>query len=279
VLPLHHPIRIVEDWSVIDNLSGGRVGISLAPGFHPTDFVLAPQAYERRRETLWREVDTLRRAWRGDELTMQDGVHDETTVRLFPQPIQPELPLWITAANKTETFSRAGEIGANVLTGLLSLTVDQLRENISQYRSQLASHHPHMTGKVTVMLHTFIGTEMEEVRKQVKEPFCNYLRTHMEFIRPFATQANLDVSSLSSEDTEALLEFAFERYFETNALLGTPESCAATVEKLTQAGVDEVACLIDFGVEIDRVMESLGKINELRLNTKGLAMSKPIHGS
>jgi acyl-CoA synthetase (AMP-forming)/AMP-acid ligase II len=33
VLPLHHPVRVAEEWSVVDNLSGGRVGISFAAGW------------------------------------------------------------------------------------------------------------------------------------------------------------------------------------------------------------------------------------------------------
>ncbi|HET8643467.1 MAG TPA: LLM class flavin-dependent oxidoreductase, partial [Pseudonocardiaceae bacterium] len=35
VLPLHDPIRVAEDWAVIDNISGGRVGVSFASGWHP----------------------------------------------------------------------------------------------------------------------------------------------------------------------------------------------------------------------------------------------------
>ena len=43
VLPLHHPVRVAEEWSVVDNLSNGRVGISFASGWQPNDFVLAPE--------------------------------------------------------------------------------------------------------------------------------------------------------------------------------------------------------------------------------------------
>src|SRR5206468_8221040 len=38
VLPLHNPIRIAEEWAVVDNLSGGRVELSFAPGWNPGDF-------------------------------------------------------------------------------------------------------------------------------------------------------------------------------------------------------------------------------------------------
>ena len=53
---------------------------------------------------------------------------------------------------------------------------------------------------------------------------------------------------LSDSDIEALLEHAFERYYETSGLFGTPEGCLAMVDRLKDIGVDEIACLIDFGV-------------------------------
>ena len=42
VAPLQHPIRIAEDWALLDNLSGGRVGISFASGWHPQDLFWPP---------------------------------------------------------------------------------------------------------------------------------------------------------------------------------------------------------------------------------------------
>jgi alkanesulfonate monooxygenase SsuD/methylene tetrahydromethanopterin reductase-like flavin-dependent oxidoreductase (luciferase family) len=46
VLPLNDPVLVAEEWSVVDNISGGRAGISFASGWHVDDFALAPQAYD-----------------------------------------------------------------------------------------------------------------------------------------------------------------------------------------------------------------------------------------
>ena len=42
---------------------------------------------------------------------------------------------------------------------------------------------------------------------------------------------------------------AVDRYLGTSGLFGTPEGCLQIIEKLKAIGVDEVACLIDFGVD------------------------------
>src|SRR5581483_11424079 len=52
VLPLHNPIRVAEEWSVVDNLSGGRVGLSFASGWHAADFALMPENFKTRREVM-----------------------------------------------------------------------------------------------------------------------------------------------------------------------------------------------------------------------------------
>ena len=52
--------------------------------------------------------------------------------------------------------------------------------------------------------------------------------------------------------------------FKSAGLFGTPQSCLETVDKLKAQGVDEIACLVDFGVEESAVLESLEYLDQLR---------------
>lgn len=260
VLPLHSPLRVAEEWSVVDNLSRGRVGISFASGWHANDFVLAPQNYRERKELMFREIETVRRLWRGESLRCVDGQGNEIEVQIHPRPCQPELPVWVTASGSPETFRMAGEMGANLLTHLLGQSVQDLAQKIAIYRRAWNEHgHGPGAGHVTLMLHTYVGQEMETVRDLVRQPFCDYLRTSMDLVRNLGRWLgrDFDPATLSEEDTEALLLHAFERYFETSGLFGTPDTCMRIVEQLSEIGVDEIACLVDFGVEVDTVLDGL----------------------
>ncbi|WP_433663909.1 MupA/Atu3671 family FMN-dependent luciferase-like monooxygenase [Nocardia sp. CA-128927] len=155
VLPLHDPVRVAEDWSVIDNLSGGRVDIAFATGWNPDDFVLAAADYTDREQVMLTGADKVRRLWRRESISLPNGKGEQVEIRTFPPPIQAELPMWITCSGAIGRFEQAGELGANVLTALLFQDIDELRTKIEAYRKALAAHgHDPQTGHVTLMLHT-----------------------------------------------------------------------------------------------------------------------------
>jgi hypothetical protein len=62
---------------------------------------------------------------------------------------------------------------------------------------------------------------------------------------------------------EGVLEFAFRRYFEDSGLFGTVEDCVGRVEQLKRIGVDEIACLIDYGIPTPQVLEGLRPLAEV----------------
>jgi natural product biosynthesis luciferase-like monooxygenase protein len=267
VLPLHNPIRVAEEWAIVDNLSRGRAGLAFASGFHPNDFAFDPDAYANRREVMFERIETLRRLWRGDRIKVWGGAGNEIEVEIFPKPMQREMPIWVTCANNPQTFEDAGRIGANVLTSLIGLTPEILAERIALYRASRARHgHDPATGEVALMIHTFVGQDVAAVKEKVRGPFCDYLRSHTELLTSMARSLydTFDENSFSAEDLEELLMMEFERYFATGSLLGTPESCLGMVQTLRSIGVDEACCLLDFGVDVPSVMDSLEHLAELQ---------------
>ena len=283
VVPLHNPIRIAEEWSVVDNLSNGRAGLSIACGWHADDFIFAPEKYEHRKDEMVRSWNTIRSLWRGDAIVARNGAGKEVEVRIFPRPIQPELPLWITCSGGPDTFALAGELGGNVLTHLLGQDVDELAEKIDLYRETLArNEHDPESRRVTLMMHALVGESVEEVREKVRAPFSNYLASSLSLIKrqlgnsggstpwrksaaaPGGSSASQSSAALTQTEQDELVSYAFERYFETAALFGTPETCLNTIERLKEIGVDEVACLIDFGVDAESVLEGLRHLNLLK---------------
>jgi natural product biosynthesis luciferase-like monooxygenase protein/amino acid adenylation domain-containing protein len=266
VLPLHDPVRVAEEWAAVDNLSNGRVGVSFAAGWHPHDFTLAPQNFAERRRVMFEQLAQVRALWRGEAISRRDGRGQSADVRTLPRPLQPELPVWITAGGDPETFRLAGEAGTGLLTHLLGQSPDELGEKIAHYRAAWRTAGHPGEGHVTVMLHTFIGDDLAAVRERVRKPFREYLRTSVDLIAGVAKTMGLDLRApgFTDDDFEAVLDHAFERYFETSALMGTPASCRPLVERLRAMTVDEIACLIDFGVEEDAALAGLERLAALR---------------
>jgi len=259
VLPLHDPLRVAEEWSVVDNLSRGRVGISVASGWQPNDFVLAPDSYADRKAVMRRGVEEVRKLWRGESVRRRGGAGTEVDVRIFPAPRQAQLPVWVTSARSQETFQMAGEIGAGLLTHLLGHSVEQLAEKIEIYhQAWRAAGHPG-TGRVALMLHTFVGDDTEAVRDLVRDPLCRYIKSSFDLLSGLgaALGRSGDFRGLPPAELDALVYQAFDRFFDTAALLGDPDKCADLIDRLKGIGVDEVACLIDFGVGHEAVLAAL----------------------
>jgi len=275
VLPLHHPVRVVEEWSVVDNLSNGRVGISFAAGWQPNDFILMPENYADSKTKTIAMIDTVRQLWRGETLTFP-GPRGDVAVRTLPRPVQAELPIWYTTAGSPDSYELAGKLGVNVLTHLLGQTIDELADKITIYRKARKAAGHKGDGQISLMLHTFVGDDDAEVKELVRAPMKAYLATSISLIKGYAaafptfkkgkdgSAPELDFKSLSAEEMDALLDYSFERYYETSGLFGTVETCAGIVDRLKGIGVDDVACLIDFGVDSELVLRHLPHLNRLR---------------
>ncbi len=285
VAPLHHPARIAEEWAIIDNLTNGRAGLAIASGWQPDDFVLRPEnTPPANRQAMLDSIATLRRLWRGEavEFPRKDGTPFAVTTQ--PRPVSTDLPVWVTTAGNPETWRDAGRLGAHVLTHLLGQSLAEVGDKVKIYRAALAeAGHDPAAFKVTLMLHTYLAADRETARETARGPMKDYLRSAAALIKQYAwafpafkkpqgmaNPMEIDLGSLDAEELEAILDFAFQRYFEDSGLFGTIEDAVARVEEVKAIDVDEVACLIDYGIPAAKVLAGLTPLAEvLRLANGG----------
>ncbi|WP_276381415.1 MupA/Atu3671 family FMN-dependent luciferase-like monooxygenase [Flavobacterium sp. H4147] len=257
VLPLHDPIRVAEEWAVIDNLSNGRTGISIASGWHPNDFVFSNSNYEVRHIEMREKITELKKLWEGHSVIRKNGTGQDFEITIRPEPIQKQLPLWITAAGNPETFKYAGEIGANVLTHMLGQSLEKLAENIAVYHKALKENGFTVEDKtVSLMLHTYIDADQEKAAEISEKPFKEYLRSSIKLMEPLAQELSLNIDTQSDE----IIEFAYRKFSKENTLIGSVQSCQKMLQSIQNIGVTEVACLVDFGVENEKVLSGLKNI-------------------
>jgi natural product biosynthesis luciferase-like monooxygenase protein len=266
VAALHDPLRMAEDLAVLDNLSHGRLEVGFASGWSPTDFAFFPERYERRHAVLFELIDQVQALWQGGLHEARSGTGEDIRVRALPRPVQPELTVWIAAAQSLETFRSAGRRGEGVLTHVLDGNLEKLETNIAAYRDELeAAGHDPATSRIALMLHTYVGRDRDEVIDVVRDPYCDYLKSIAPLARGLATarKRGVNLDRLNARYVDEFARAHFQRALDGRSLIGTVEDARMTVETARKLGVDEVVCLVDFGLRGEQVREQLPYLAEL----------------
>lgn len=253
VLPLHDPLRVAEEWAVVDNLSNGRVEISSATGWNPRDFILSSDAFGSRTDRARENLQIIRDLWARKEVTRFGPDHVEYSVLTYPQPVQPSLPFWVTAAGSPSTFAYAGEVGAGLLTSYGAFPAERLAELIGLYRDSYSARHAGR-GRVSLMVHTAIGPDGSEIRRQSEGPLRRYLAAYL----------NQQDSQTDAVAREKSLDIAVRRYLRGRSLIGDRAEVTALIRHFYALGADEVACLVDFGLPRETVLSTVSELACLR---------------
>jgi hypothetical protein len=87
----------------------------------------------------------------------------------------------------------------------------------------------------------------------VRAPFIAYMKS----VKSLWKDAVEALQPAALRDEERLVEMVFERYFQHSTLFGDVQTCLRKANEFRAAGVDEVACMIDFGVGLEDTLRSL----------------------
>ena len=110
VLPFCDPVRLAEEMSVLDIISGGRVTYVLGVGHRAQEYEHFGVAKAERGRLADEKLDLLLRLLRED-----DVVADGRTVRVTPRPIRPGGPTLFVGGGSIAAAERAGRSGLGLM--------------------------------------------------------------------------------------------------------------------------------------------------------------------
>jgi natural product biosynthesis luciferase-like monooxygenase protein len=259
IAPFAHPLRIAEEWAMVDILCGGRLEFGLGRGYQPREFTGLDVSMERTRERFDEAFEIIRRAWAGQRVTFSGEFYRVPGVGIHPRPVQqPHPPLW-TAAVSPDTFELAGRRGLKILTSPAFTPFDVLRKNYETYRAAYRTAHGTDDGaEICLNKIVHVADSPGAAREDLREPIRWFFRTQADLIAD-ATGVPADQYRFYQRVRENLLSLSEETALEQAAIVGDADEVADKIHAHVEAlGVTHFMCAFSRGgLAHDKALHSM----------------------
>jgi len=183
LLPFLSPIRVAERIGTLDIISNGRVEFGTGRGASPLEYQAFQRPFEKSREIWEDHLDAVLEIFEADgkEVTREGTYYDIPGVSVLPRVVQkPTPPVWV-ASTSLGGFQAAAEKGYNLLCMPILKGLDDLAEDVAQYKKTLAEHgHDPDAARVGMLIPWYIGKSEEEV----VDAFMWYIRRQINLVTP-----------------------------------------------------------------------------------------------
>jgi len=115
-LPLHHPIRLIEEICMLDQLSGGRLDIGFGRGSSPIEIQLYGQDPAKAQRIYAEALDVILRGLSERRLDFKGEFFSFDDVPIELEPLQkPHPPVWY-GVHSVESAERAARRGLHIVS-------------------------------------------------------------------------------------------------------------------------------------------------------------------
>ena len=178
LLPLHlNPLRVAEEYAMLDNMSDGRLIAGFAPGSGPETFNYnVPSAGTRSQ--FWEAVDFIQRAWTEPGPFTHEGRHYPMRyVNPWPQPTQkPHPPIWIPGSRSRDTLVEIAKRGYCYFLSSRSHGKETARSQ--QLFAKILEEHGdrYQPSRMGILMSAYVSETDEEARVESHEGIWYFLK-------------------------------------------------------------------------------------------------------
>ncbi len=180
VLSTADPVKVFEDFTAVDLISGGRAEITAGRGAYTESFPLFGRDLADYDELFEEHLDLLLQVNRHERVTWS-GRHRPALVDagVYPRPVQPELPVWIAVGGTPASVVRAGRHGLPLYLAILGQP-ERFAPLAELYRETgaAAGHGPDAL-RVGVTSHFYVETTSQGARETFYPHYARYIGNNM----------------------------------------------------------------------------------------------------
>lgn len=261
LMQLRDPIKVAEDYALVDQLSGGRVDMGVGKGFAPHEFaafnITQVQVADRIREGL----EICEQFWTGKPFSHQGQYFAFERLQPWPTTINGKLPIWNAASNSKESFINAARCGYHLMMNHYPMDIGSLVEKFHWY-CDAWERFGRATSKrkamVAFMCH--IADTEEQALQEAKGPLQEHASAFTKVMagNQWDTnyEGNLSVLKKMSANGD------WRDIFRSRTLICTAEQAIERISKYIDLGFTEVSIVPRYaGISHQQCMETILRIN------------------
>jgi alkanesulfonate monooxygenase SsuD/methylene tetrahydromethanopterin reductase-like flavin-dependent oxidoreductase (luciferase family) len=249
VLPLHHPIRVAEQWATLDLLSNGRVDFAAGRGYDKREYLPFGVSFEDNQGIFEEGLELVRRLWEAEDRISHHGKHYTfDDVRITPKPVQRPIPTYVASFSKL-SIELAARLGCNLVVApfAAAMSFGGLKQVVDLY-NETCVKHGQKPGRVMCSYFTHFADNAQQERAQRERQ----VRYYKECVIPaFPSDPRTAPPSYRYfiEMVERLQKVKPEDLTENSVLLGSSQQMSDTLKKAEAAGISEVILYVNVGLK------------------------------
>ena len=256
VLPQFHPVHVAQQAALLDVISGGRLVLGVAPGWHEDEFRLVGVDFRERFGRFVEAVSVVQRLWTEERVDFHGRHFELHGATLALKPLQrPRPPFWFggSTAPAVERVARLADpaLGDSWVPSS-HLTDDVIATQAGVFRAALAALGKPMQTDFPVLRNIVVAPDRDTALREA----APYLAASYRVFGDAGLFRNVVGSGKDHLDLPELLA--------GRVVIGAPEECAAALARTIAAGgFTRLVCRIQWlGMEQRQVLRTLALLAE-----------------
>ena len=247
LLPANHPIRMAEEYALLDLLSDGRAIFSAGRGYDKREYDVFEVDFQKSREIFFEQLDIMKKAWTEGKLSYDGEFYKFPEVEITPKPVQDPYPEMYIASFSRGSLEKAAEMGENVMFApfAASQVYGGIDKAVAEFK-QLSEKNG-FKGKKAICSYFLNVTESEEETEKTKERMLQYFRGLVPAFPDDISTAPPNIQSFA-KIVERLKTVGTEDLGEESIIVGDADYVVEALKRVEASGIEEVIIYFDFGV-------------------------------